>query len=636
MPFSEEIKILRSSKMVHHKWYQETYADAAALGMASTEHYLRYGAAMGRNPGKGFDTQFYLETYLDAARSELNPLIHYIQFGKQRGYKPKGTEAPHRAARAEIDVIRNKLLSLGFTERPLAELNEIMQSSDNPAARALAARELALWHMREKTEEGYRSALSYITTARQTAPDLDFRSRLSVAELLCHYFLGQSGEGRAAYDRAALAGEVTPDVTLAWVNFQQTPALRVAWINQVLKRYDIPPLGLLADESLPPYDRLTSAGSLPVVSDGPKVTVLIAAYEAASMLPTALRSLQEQTWQNLEIIVIDDCSPSPETCAVAERFAAADPRIRLIRMEQNGGAYVARNRGLDEATGEYVTLHDADDWSHPLKIETQVRFMEENPDVMGCTSEQARCQDALTFTGIRRHYGFIIMNTSAFLWRRLPVREKLGYWDTVRFSADTEFIRRLRVVFGEAAMVKLKTGPLSFQREAKSSVTGDPVKGLGLFNFGVRLEYECAQNYFHASTKDLKYSGKPDVRPFPVSPMMLPEQSNSTDTNHFDIIYCGDFREATSSVKNVAKEIIKMQAEGRRVGVVNVYQYENDLPYASGICSNIREVLNGESTRVIVYGDHVSCNEIIDLNGTYRSYPHRYLPEIEVRLGVHR
>ena len=57
-------------------------------------------------------------------------------------------------------------------------------------------------------------------------------------------------------------------------------------------------------------------------------------------------------------------------------------------MPKNNGAYIARNYGLDIAKGEFVTIHDADDWSHPSKIETQVEFLIKNKDVIGCTSRQ--------------------------------------------------------------------------------------------------------------------------------------------------------------------------------------------------------------------------------------------------------
>ena len=413
--FSGQITLIRASKQVHSKWYLETYPDVAALGMDAATHYLLYGAAMGRNPGKKFDTRFYQASYPDAAASNLNPVVHYVLHGHDKDYATRPPQKTRNEARSPINMARNKLLALGFTQQPLEEIRDIACSDPDPLTRAMAYRELALWHMRENISAGYRTAIDYIERAKACAPPRDFQGKLITAEIMCHYFLDDPVASRAVYDRAALAGKVTPDMLLAGINLEPTPEGRIAWINQVLRHYGISPVTLLPDHGQPLYDRLTSTVNLPAVIDEPKVTVLIAAYDAAEMLATALRSLQEQTWKNLEILVLDDCSPNPSTCEIAELFAASDPRIRLIRMEENGGAYVARNRGLDEATGEYVTIHDADDWSHPLKIETQVRFMQAHADVMGCTSEQARCKDDLSFEKLRGGGGFYGLKPLVFV-----------------------------------------------------------------------------------------------------------------------------------------------------------------------------------------------------------------------------
>ncbi|MFN3526969.1 MAG: glycosyltransferase family 2 protein, partial [Paracoccus sp. (in: a-proteobacteria)] len=342
---AEQLRLIKSSKQIHTNWYKATYPDVVELGIEPALHYLRYGAAMGRNPGKNFDTRYYLRTCPEAAKSGLNPLVHYVLHGRAKGV---ATLPPRSPGAKHVASVRTRLLSLGFTERPLAELADIQANAKLPGTRALAARELALWHMRTKTPEGYHIALQHLQAARTDAPDLDFCRKLAVAELMCHHFLGDEDAARDTYERAALAGEVSPDLLLARANLEFRPKARVALMNRVLAQFDIAPVALAGDGKLPAYDRLTVTEELPQISDGPKVTVLIAAYEAADTLPTALRSLQAQTWQNLEILVLDDCSPSPDTCRVAEEFAARDPRIRLIRMEQNAGAYVARNRGLDE------------------------------------------------------------------------------------------------------------------------------------------------------------------------------------------------------------------------------------------------------------------------------------------------
>lgn len=625
LEFAEQVRLIKSSKQVHSRWYLETYPEVAALGLDPAEHYLRYGAALGRNPGKNFDTRFYLETYPDAAESGLNPLVHYVLHGQALGYERR---PPKNQTRRQIDIIRTKLLSLGFTERPLAELNAIADDSPDPEARALAARELALWHMREKSETGWQTALSYLSRARADAPDLDFRSKLATAELLCHYHLGQSDQGLAAYDRAALAGQVTPDVMLARVNFQPTAEGRVAWINATLARYGIEPVALLPDTGQPAYDRLTCA-PLPKVSDGPRVSVLVAAYESEAMLPTALRSLQEQTWTNLEIIVIDDASPTPGTLDVAHRFAVTDPRIRVLRMDENGGAYVARNRGLDEATGEFVTLHDADDWSHPRKIETQVRFMEANPGVMGCTSEQARCTEALEFLKLRHTGGFVVFNTSSFLWRREPVRAELGYWDTVRFGADSEFMNRLRSVFGEEAVCAVPSGPLAFQRQTPDSVTSRESSSIDQMFFGARKEYDEAQRNFLKTTKTKRYSGKLLDRPFPAPEAMVRSGTSRQSPQTYDVIILGEFRYHDAETKALIEKLENLKKQKKKIGLVECHRYTGSMINGEiSFCEEMRQIVDGQYINVLVFGDHATCKERWFHRTSIED--HRYLPDVQI------
>jgi glycosyltransferase involved in cell wall biosynthesis len=470
-------------------------------------------------------------------------------------------------AQERIDLICKKLMSLGFTDRPLAELSGVIQTSPNRAERAAAACQLAIWHMRGRSDEGCHLALDFLARARRDASDLAFRRKLVKVELMCQQFLGGEKEGYATYERAALAGEVTADAMLAWGNFQSTPEGRLAWINEVLKSYGIAPVALLPGEERSPYDRLTVVEPLQSIAEGPKVTVLLAAYNAAAMIPTALRSLQEQTWRNIEVIVLDDCSPTGDMAAVVERVTAKDPRFRLIRMEVNRGAYVARNCGLQEATGTYVTLHDADDWSHPSKIETQVRFMEANSTAIGCTSQQARTLEDLTFAQLRGGSSFVTMNTSSFMFRRKPIQDALGCWDTVRFSADSELIRRMQKVWGKASWARIQTGPLSFQRDAESSITSNPIKGLewGYPYYGVRKEYYDAQRYHHDTAPSLRYDGDSARRPFTVPPMMLPEQDGTEKPPVLDVVFAGDFRRATPAVAALVDEVAAL-TEGREPG----------------------------------------------------------------------
>jgi len=104
------------------------------------------------------------------------------------------------------------------------------------------------------------------------------------------------------------------------------------------------------------------------------VTVLIGAYNAADFLERAVRSAQQQTLPPLEILIVDDGSQD-RTAEVASQFAAADPRIRLLRRAQNGGPSAARNTGIDAARGEWIAILDADDAFLPDRLERLIEVV---------------------------------------------------------------------------------------------------------------------------------------------------------------------------------------------------------------------------------------------------------------------
>lgn len=92
----------------------------------------------------------------------------------------------------------------------------------------------------------------------------------------------------------------------------------------------------------------------------PKISLIVAIYKSAPFLNQLITSLLCQTYKNIEIILVDDGSPD-ESGKICDAFSKKDSRIKVIHKE-NGGVCEARNRGLDEATGDYVMIIDGDDW----------------------------------------------------------------------------------------------------------------------------------------------------------------------------------------------------------------------------------------------------------------------------------
>jgi glycosyltransferase involved in cell wall biosynthesis len=115
----------------------------------------------------------------------------------------------------------------------------------------------------------------------------------------------------------------------------------------------------------------------------PLVSAIVCVYNAGPYLRAAIDSLVAQTYKNLEILVLDD--GSTDGCmSVMKEFT--DPRIRVFAQE-NHGKPATMNRALDEIVrGDFYIIHDADDLSHPRRVEAQLSCMLENPDVAGVFS----------------------------------------------------------------------------------------------------------------------------------------------------------------------------------------------------------------------------------------------------------
>lgn len=113
-----------------------------------------------------------------------------------------------------------------------------------------------------------------------------------------------------------------------------------------------------------------------------KVSVIVPIYKVEKYLNRCVESIVNQTYTNLEIILVNDGSPdaSPALC---EEWASKDARIIVIHKE-NGGVSSARNAGLDRCSGEYITFADPDDYLHLEMIETLVRKKQPEADIVIC------------------------------------------------------------------------------------------------------------------------------------------------------------------------------------------------------------------------------------------------------------
>lgn len=215
------------------------------------------------------------------------------------------------------------------------------------------------------------------------------------------------------------------------------------------------------------------------LSAEPSVSVVTPAYNATRFIGQTIRSVQDQTFSDWELIVVDDGSADGTPDLVAG-LARADARIRLIAGEGNRGPAGARNRGIEEARAPLLAFLDSDDlWLAP-KLELQVAFMRERRAAFSFTSysmidENDRPIGKPILAPARIGYRDLLANTNigcltVMLDRReiapprmpdLPQHEDLALWYRILKSGKTalglpDILARYRVLAGSASRNKVR------------------------------------------------------------------------------------------------------------------------------------------------------------------------------------
>jgi glycosyltransferase involved in cell wall biosynthesis len=339
---------------------------------------------------------------------------------------------------------------------------------------------------------------------------------------------GRTDAATEVLDRACREFGHAPDLILALGNCSTDVQGRIAALNRLWARNGLSGVRLLGC-SLPMQAIRPAAPAKKVA--GPKVSVIMPVKNVRKTMSYALYSLLLQSWENLEILVLDDGS-TDGTQRLVRLWQRIDHRIRSISAGGTGGAYIARNKGAKEATGEFLTVMDGDDWSHPQKIELQVRELLDQPERTASMSAWVRCSNALTFERWRNLNGWIYPNYSSLMVRR-QLLDLIGDWDNVRVGADSEFVERIKARFGPNSIALVQSAvPLSLGLQSDGSLTGQSETHLRtLTAVGIR------KNYFHASARWRRRTGPEALvlrstdphRAFPVSAGMAVDGRRAAD-----------------------------------------------------------------------------------------------------------
>src|SRR5690625_1736065 len=513
------------------------------------------------------------------------------------------------------------LYDLGFIEATLPKLRKKLQTTEDKYLRRALLWELGLWYANEQSKYGSRHSLQYLYEFLKDETDKDLIRRATILLVENLQRLGYEENAKTILQALLKDGE-HPDIYLAMANLYNNIEERLQWMNKAFTYYGLAEITFGNETGDPTYEDLQTEPIEQTIQYGPKVSVLLPAYNAETGIQVAIESILQQTWKNLELIIIDDCS-TDNTLSVIKQYAKEDERISYYQTPENSGPYVARNIGLQHATGKYVTVNDADDWSHAEKLERQIKHLEENDHIITNTSEHARLTEELMLHRRGTPGTYIFSNMSSLMFRREIVMEKLGYWDSVRFAADGEFKRRLVKVFGPGRIVDLKTGPLSLPRQSVTSLTASSAFGYNGFFMGVRREYVEAMEAFHQQAESLYYDYPMMERPFQVPEPMWPNRlEKQNGFRQLDLVIASDFRDPDEHLLSLLDQALQSK---KTIGIVQLNKY---MIEATNLTEEIRNLINESKVSFLVYGEKIKTDKLFIMDAAVLKDKQHYVPEV--------
>lgn len=188
------------------------------------------------------------------------------------------------------------------------------------------------------------------------------------------------------------------------------------------------------------------------------ISVLMPVYNAEEFIEESIDSLLNQTYKNMEIIIIDDCS-NDGTAQKIKRYS--DKRIRYYKNEKNMGIVYSLNLGMSLANGEFMARMDADDICFPNRFEEQLKYMRNNPNLVliSCWFEMfgkvnqiikypKKHKEILTYCMI----GNPMLHPGYFMNRHKIMESNLKYDENMKFAEDLDFVINVTNI-GEVANV---------------------------------------------------------------------------------------------------------------------------------------------------------------------------------------
>lgn len=182
------------------------------------------------------------------------------------------------------------------------------------------------------------------------------------------------------------------------------------------------------------------------------VSIIVPVYNSENYIDRCLESILGQTYEDLEIVLVNDGS-TDRSKEIMERYAAKDERIKIVS-QKNQGVAAARNTGLDNVTGDYILYVDSDDWIEKNMLERMIVAVGADSDIAFCGSDQAESQEEVAIAPVQVKYEVWDHNQqllefmkhkrmTGMLWNKLikkSLTDGIQFDEQVGFGEDAQFL----------------------------------------------------------------------------------------------------------------------------------------------------------------------------------------------------
>lgn len=548
-----------------------------------------------------------------------NPwLDDYVALARRRGYAALEQTALRNHSTQMRDVLAH---AASRGRASYGQLEDLMERLRQPALRPAALEAMSgfdrRWLMttarvvalqgRGKTDQCNALTMYEFVQQMDRSPAASPAHGLTYFQLL--YAAGKYDEAASFLRQLTISPSYLPyleaDLCNPFIDIPSADQRRwLTSINRIFESYGLEPLELVADSSQAPFDFIRSSPSS-MVDQGPLVSVVMTTFDPDQRMDIAVESILAQSWRNLELIIVDDGS-ADDGRAHVEKWEGRDQRIRILQLPVNQGTYPARNAAIGAARGEFITFQDADDWSHPRRIERQVIPMLENERLVATRSTCARATEQLVFSWVG--YRPTRFNASSLMFRVDPIVKELGYFDNVRKAADTEYHRRIEAIHPDGCL-DLDEAPLALVRLTTGSLSrGDFRPG---WHAPARLAYRSAYGRWHeqiAAGHASPYLAAGGQRAFAAPGRFLSAVSESP---HYDVVLMGDWRRYGGPQRSMIEEIRALSSAGLRVGIAHMEALRFMTGRMDPLCGAIQDMINDGAVDHVLVDEGASTNILI-------------------------